>query len=324
MNSFVMLIEPEGSIGYDKYIRESAREDKVFYISRINGVFNKLWKIHFSGRLNQKKELPFKRVWFKRMLKGIDVDCSDMTYFIFFEEWLPSYSSMFLKYLTKKYPNSKKCLVLTNPIESEYYRKLLSVKDQYDMIVTFLKDDADKYGMEYYQYGFAFAIPNALEKTEITSDVLFVGNAKGRHERILNIYENLKQKGYLCDFNIVGVAPQDQKYAGEITYNNRISYDEVIKKVKRTRCILEVVYNNYNYCSLRTLEAALCHKKLITTNRRITELPIYSREYISIIDEDNDVDSAFIDKDIDLSVYPDKDFCSFSSFRDFITSSEKE
>lgn len=318
MKRFCIFID-DNKFGYNRYIKMSA--DNAVCVNSFEGVVKKVFELHFSWKLNAKRELPFKSLWYRKMLKNILVDRKSPFIFVFFESYLPSYSSGFLRYLKEMYPNSKNVFVAMNPITAYTYTKLSFVKAYYDIVVTFVKEDADKYGYSYYPYAYPYYIPFEKEIGESNIDVLFVGADKGRLEKLITIYEYLTSKGYNCEFYISGVSDQEQKYRDMIHYNTYLAYDEVINKVRQSKCILEIIQGDYNYCSLRMLEAMLCHKKLLTTNKRATELSVYDPRYIQILDDNKPIELTFIDEKISDDVFPKNDFCSFASFETFIDKS---
>ncbi len=322
MKKYVLMIEDNNpSYAYNKNIILSTQEEGVYCVNQFSGWKLKLFYALFSWKLNKRIEIPLKRFIFKSLLKDKGLDKKDDIWFIFFESYLPAYSNKYLQYLKKKYVNAKLCLVLNNPLTSHVLKKVNYIKRQYDKIATFLKEDADKYGMAYYPYGYPFYIEDDKDKKEEKSDVFFVGTDKGRLPYLINLFEKFSENGLKSDFIITGTTEENQKYKDEILYNCRIPYEEVIERVKASRCILEILQENANYCSLRYLEALLCRKKLITTNKRVKELPEYDERYIYLVDDICDISNInidFIKKDVDEGIFPNKDFCSFKAFEDFL------
>ena len=75
------------------------------------------------------------------------------------------------------------------------------------------------------------------------SDVFFIGANKGRYKHLLLIYDKLSNAGLKCDFFICDVAKKEQIKKDGIVYNKRITYDEVLKHIKASKCVLEVLQN---------------------------------------------------------------------------------
>ena len=119
---------------------------------------------------------------------------------------------------------------------------------------------------------------------------------------LLSIYDKLSNAGLKCDFFICGVEKKDQIFREGIVYNKRISYDEVLKHVKASKCVLEVLQNGNNYVSIRTNEAIQYNKKLLTTNSEIINTSFYNKELVQIFSGDN-IDTNFFVKEVASDVY---------------------
>lgn len=319
MKKFVLMLDWSKKTDYYKCIALSIQDvQNAFLANRIKGMQKLFFCAHFSYRLNKRKELPFKKIWYRKLLNNLTIAQNDEIYFVLFESYLPTYSNYFLIGLRQYYPNAKMCLVLSNPVSAYTYEKISNVRRHYDVIITYLESDANKYNFVYYPYAYPFRIPQKTPDNLLISDILFVGANKGRLSQLLSLYELFERHGYKCRFFITGVTKKEQIHKKNITYNKRLSYDDVLDEVRNTKCVLEVLQNGYNYCSLRTLEAILCQKKLITTNKDIKKLSVYNSRYVQVIESFDEIDMNFINEQIEESIYPTKDFCSFEIFQEFI------
>ena len=188
--------------------------------------------LHNARPLNKKKELPFKTVWFKRALKGVELQREDNVY-----------SREFLQYLRRNYPKAKICFVYLNPVTKLAYEKVQKISDCLNAVITFSEKDADRYNLFLCQNQ-PYKVPIYKDESIPKSDVFFIGADKGRLEKLIAIYERLRGAGLKCDFHIVGVPEEKQKYSDDIVYNKRIPYSEVLARVYATQCVLEVLQNN--------------------------------------------------------------------------------
>lgn len=165
-----------------------------------------------------------------------------------------------------------------------------------DIALSFDHADAEKYGMDYYPL--VYSPCDMGEDDSIPeSDVYFVGKAKDRLPAILAAYEKLRDAGLRCDFYLTGVAPEDQKYADEITYGTQMSYKENLRHVKKTRCLLEIMQGGGHGYTLRACEAIMYDKKMLTNNPEIEHAPFYKPELISVFRDARDIDTEFVKRE---------------------------
>lgn len=315
MSKLYFFIEPTG---YNKYIAAAAdgmENAKVFggFKSNLEG---KLFKWHNAWSMNKRFELPFKTYWCEQLCKAIPDDCD---YIIMAESFHLSYSEKFLAYLRKQFRDTKICFLFSNPVGDYNLAKVKRFSRRYDAIITFAKDDADRYGFLYCDV-IPMRLPEREPNIPVENDVFFVGANKGRLSRILHIYRTLTSKGLKCKFYIVGVPKDEQIPDDGIIYNERISYEEVLKHVQSSRCVLEVLQNGCNYVSMKTCEAIHYHKKLLTTNANAAQSSLYNQQYIQIINNIDDIDASFVLKDVPDEVFESADlvetFGPFISYLD--------
>lgn len=298
MSKLYFFIEPKG---YNKYIASAAEgmsDTKVFGGFK-RSLEEKLFKWHNAWPLNNRFELPLKMYWFKSLCRDIPNDCD---YILMAESFHLSYSGKFLSYLRNRFSNAKVCFLFSNPVGDYNLAKVKRFSAYYDTIITFAKEDADRYGFKYCDV-IPMRLPERESDIPIENDVFFVGANKGRLKIILSMYDTLTTQGLKCKFYIVGVPKDEQVPYDGIIYNERISYEEVLKHVQASRCVLEILQKGCNYVSMKTCEAIHYHKKLLTTNMYADRSKLYNEQYIRIVKDLKDVEKEFILRDI-----PDETF----------------
>ncbi len=177
-----------------------------------------------------------------------------------------------------------------NEINKRYHSLIFNY---YDKVVTFDKNDADKYGWIF--YGRVFS-KNYIE-TNINDpiyDVFYAGSNSGRLETIHNIYCYLRNQGFRCLFFIMDVDKKDQLQTPDIIYNQKLSYKQILEYDGKSKCILEVVRRGQSGCTLRMAESILLNKKLITNNENARFEPDYSQERVLIFKSLKDISYEFI------------------------------
>lgn len=313
MSKFVLMT---GEDEYEKYIINSAKNDSnvVGRKQLRTNVQKKLFRLHNAWPANKTCEIPLKSIWYSLILDESDLNIRERMYFIFYESFHFSFSGKYLSYLKNKYTNSVFCFVFYNPANNYNLSKLEKVRKYYDEIVTFFEDDAKRYGFLKPDY-FPYQLPVDTTRLGEKSDVFFIGSDKGRLPKLIRVYEKLKAQGLQGLFYIVGVPEEKQKYKEEIRYNQEISYEEVLEKVKATRCVLEVLQDENMYSSIREFEAFQYKKKLLTTNKRIVQEPFYNPSIIRFIEDETIVDKDFVLSEAHDEDFPDSYYWSFASFR---------
>ena len=312
MEKFVVLVNNDG---YRKYTRNAAIIGGAYVPAFKNRLIKRAFEIHNSERMNRLVELPFKWIWYKVCMGG-KYSKQDELYLVCYESFHMSYSRKFLKYVKRTYKKCKTVFLFSNPVCEYNMRRLMRIRDLYDEVFTFNREDAVNNGFIYCkEEGFVLPVLGPIEK--LTSDVFFVGSDKGRLGLLHSIYEYLSKNGVLCNFYIVGVPKEKQIYKG-IKYNQTISYEEVLENVKGSRCILEVLQNNQCYMSLRTAEAIQYHKKLLTTNLEIVDSDVYNPNIIQTVNKAEDIDVNFIKREISADLYKDLNIGDFEKFKEFV------
>ncbi len=262
----------------------------------------KIHILHNCRPLNQFGELPLKGGWFKRALRGMDLQREDRIYFLLYESFHLSYSRHFIRFLKKEYPNCKICFMFLNPVIELIWNKIQKEKDLLDAIITFNKKDAEEYHFLFCEKQ-PYKLPICIDPNIPKSDVFFIGADKGRLSKLLAIYEKLSDSGLRCDFHIVGVPKEKQKYADNIVYNHKILYTEVLSRVYATKCVLEVLQNNENYTSIRTLEAIQYHRKLLTESSSVKRFLFYDPEIIQVFNTPESINVEFVTKPVEDTLF---------------------
>lgn len=298
MSKLFYFIEPTG---YNKYIAAAANgSDNAIVFSGFGSKSEETFcKWHNAWPLNKHIELPFKGYWGRKYMSLIPSDCD---YILMAESFHLSYSKSFIQYLRRSLPQVKLCFVFSNPVGSYNFLKVRAIRNCYDLIITFAKDDAENNGFKHCNV-LPFKLPKIEKGVDLESDIFYVGKEKGRLDQLISVYEKAAILGLKCKFYITEVPEEKQKYANNIIYNHPIEYNEVLYHVQRSKCVLELLQDGCNYISIKTVEALHYHKKLLTNNMSIVDSDIYNDKYIRVIRSINDIDRSFITDEI-----PDEDY----------------
>lgn len=262
--------------------------DKV--IRSENKILNLLHHIHFSFRLNESFQLPFQRIWQKAYsLTNIKLE-SDKKYCVIYTDISAARTDVeYLKKIKEK-ENVELILVMVNTMARR--EKILKNRFRYfKHIFTFDKNDADAYKFIYHPANYSAVFTKKYAK--ISKDVFFVGVSKGRLEKIQGVYRKLKASGAHAEFYISGVRKAEQENI-DIHYNEWLTYQEVLRHIEETNCIVEIMDDAQTGITLRTMEAICYNKRLLTNNPMIKELEFYKSGFIQYFDNIEDIDVAFV------------------------------
>lgn len=181
------------------------------------------------------------------------------------------YNSTVAKYIKRKNPNIKIIFWYWNSI-LEYNNEIIKSKFV-DEIWTYNKFDAEKFNIKYNPQ-FYLKTKEFDQDEEYKSDIIFMGRNKGRSEKLGELKEKLELNKLKCDFNI-------------IDKNNYMKYDDYLKKVNESKCILDFSFTEPCGLSLRPLESLFFEKKLITNNKDIVNYDFYNPNNIFVLGIDN-------------------------------------
>ena len=181
-------------------------------------------------------------------------------------------------YLKRKYPNLRLIYWFWNHI---YDINLLNnlnpdiEKWSYDPI------DCQKYGLKYnsqfYFNDFSVDYPYSLPKW----DFLFVGAEKGRGHYIKECRDLITKYKFSYNFIVSGNSRKER-------IKNWIPYNDLVKLIYQSRCIVDIVPAAQNGLTLRPLEAVFHNKKLITNFVAIENMDFYNPSNIFIIGKDSE------------------------------------
>lgn len=276
-----------------------------------------LFRLHWTPKINKYMRIPFKSVWNSGYYKD-DFKNKNSICFVFFYPWCVYQKYGLLKYLRKKYPNSKMVCFFQDLIDLQSNLDINKVKAAFDLVLSFDHAESKKYRLLYHQLVFScFPVEKSLSISY--SDIYFLGKAKNRLDEIIKTYKYLKAQNLRCDFYLVGVELDKQVYYDEIHYINGMPYIENLQHIISSRCLLEIMqHGGYGYTQ-RMCEAIAYDKKILTNNVEVKNAPFYNEKYVSVFKNEKDIDVSFlIDKFNDKANYNYKEKISPKELLSFI------
>ena len=158
---------------------------------------------------------------------------------------------------------------------------LLYVKVKKIQVWTFDRNDAEKYGFNYFEQVHSEKL--IREGGTGGHGAFFSGVDKGRLHKITEIRNTLFEQGIEANFHIV--ADKGKEYSDrESAYLTKayIEFDEYLDALKNAEIVVDVNQADQSGITLRVIEAFFLNKKLITTNQNIKKANFYRAENVYI------------------------------------------
>lgn len=285
---------------------------KAFCPSRI---LRGLYALHSNRYLNWRFKLPFLNFWHKYGFRDTFGDDRPKC-FVFLMRWLKSENEYLFAEIKRSFPACKIVVYLEDLVKTGRSSLNFTIAEKYaDLVISYDRGDAETYGYLYYPT--FLSRPNLRRDDTIAeSDICFCGAAKERYKEIVTAYDRLTELGYRCDFSVSRLSPGMPRYQGIRYIKRLIPYGEYLQHVIKSKCILELMQNDATGYTLRTWEAILFDKILLTNNKAILSAPFFNpRQFIYFSDVEQLKDGLF-QKECPRNSYVDN--LSPKLFLDFI------
>ena len=270
-NKYLVLFNARWDI--DRYFIENVNTDEV-KVASIYKLYKKDFKYKIAVLWLEKFKLPFQSLWYEDWKKAIE------NYDTIIVNAL-NLSWQILSYIKKKNPNVRLIVWYWDTVNEknrlpEKYKAICEVW-------SFDERDCDKYGMH---KNVQFYYPMNVESKEAFYDAMFVGQDKGRTQRLSEICDLLQKSG-LTVYTYVQYNRKEKRYLGKEILKP-IKYTEIIKLIDQSRCIIDIPKAGQTGMTMRVLESLFYAKKLITTDKNISKAEFYNPANIFIWDEPNE------------------------------------
>lgn len=275
-------------------------------------ILSLLLKVHYSEKIRKYVNLPFKGIWFKLFSNNISDDPNKNLVIVVYDRNRLGNNADFLRCLRTRYKRISLVYMFTNVVrisgamENGFVEKL---SDFYDIVYAFDPKDSTKYGFQYSPLLYSYC--DNIKITNNKHDIFYVGRAKDRLTSLLKVFQRFNQLNQKTVFYIFGVESNKQFYKDKIIYNKMLSYRQCLEYIKNSSCLLDIIQgDSYGY-TIKTCEAIYYDKLLITTNQEIKKAPFYKKDYILVINDENDIKEDFLKKDTTV-LYSEEDKAYFS------------
>lgn len=272
---------------YQYMYQEILCKDNVKYYKGIDEMLTSTEKKLYATKL------PIKKRIFSKALKRISFNNENPICFIYFSRFLHTIKEGIVESGRSIFPNSKHVHFFTDAknITEENLQLLRSCMDS---IGVYDPSIADMFNLEFWPN--SFPTLKVSTNDDILYDLCFVGNGFDRTEKIEKISEECIRKGLKIAIYLYNVNAK-KRIDGIHYIDNMIPYKDVIEIVKKSRCVLELESKNKkNACSMRTIEAIVLNKKILTDNINIFNMPCCNenKDNISLFNDITQIDWKFL------------------------------
>lgn len=266
-----------------------------------NKLTDRLFRLHWSKKINSKIQLPFKSLWFSRMCRQ-DFDNSDPICYVFLGGKYICEDERLLRYI-KKQNSRNKCIISCFDLIAKKHWDMEKVKKCCDYVMTYDAGEAEKYGILFFDdlaYG---EIMDVTTPDTFENDVYFLGFAKDRLADIHKVHTKLSRAGLKCKFIVCGTKPEDRMEGEGLVYQEPISYRENLRNVLCSKCILELLQGGSEAPTLRMKEAQVYKRKLLSNNAKLPEQAYFDRENMRVFEDAGQIDLDFIRSPMDYGSF---------------------
>lgn len=265
-----------------------------------NELGKKLKKIALSYRVN--KIVPADYFGYWANLDHYDYRPGDVYHMILPSSSIAYLSLHYLEGFLKRHTNVRLYALLTDSMHAESPHMELVRKKLFSpvwtKVLTYDRYDAKEFGFEWIGYTYYSSFDFA-EADGQASDLYYIGFDKGgRTDMVLSLYDEGRRNDVSCRFDVL--SSRAERIGDLPCMKKRISYPQVVSRVKSTNCILEVLQQNQQEQSLRYLEAVVYNKKLLSNNPHLSELPCYDERYMRYFGSADEIDWDWVREKADI------------------------
>ena len=196
------------------------------------------------------------------------------------------------------FPNAKLILYLDDSVQNLFH--INRTFPLYDRVITFDREDAKKYNIEFRPLFFSEAYDkDSISDVEIKYDVCFIGTCHSDRLKVINeviakndiknifLYCYLPSSFMYYYYKLT--LPSFKKTNKSFFKYKSIPSSKVVEKMIQSRAILDIQHPKQTGLTMRTIETVGLKKKLITTNEDIRKYDIYNEGNVLVIDRNNPI-----------------------------------
>lgn len=260
----------------------------IIFKNPSNKIMKYVKKIHTNALLNKFICVPYRDFWFDYNEINRKVAENDIVLINSSAMVMPS--SDFWKKIQVDNSSVKFVLLLVDSMNVsgghmvETRRRLKEIK--WDNILSYDLEDCKKYGYTYIEFNYYSEYK--IHKEDVKNDLYYIASVKNGRKEILQSIWDLAQKNnakYLCKIYSIW-----RKVTYGMCIRKPLPYERVLQDIAASNCLLEILQTGQKSQSLRSLEAVIYNKKLLTNNVAVKNLPFYDSKYMKVFKDTTDID----------------------------------
>lgn len=244
-------------------------------------------------KLHEHTPIPFKEYWYgewKKDIKNYDV-------FIIFDGLR---GKDVIEYIKKVNPSARIIIYYVNKFRKGARNDPRNFRNLPCELWSFDKNDCEREILKHNPFCYddiLFAEKNKRafydkEADEIIYDAFFIGVDKNRLTKLVELKHLLEKYNYKTKVILKKAKNHLYKNLSQeeesILTEQYISYEDVIKLIRQSQCIIEIEDEGQNGLTLRSMESIFFNKKLITDNLDILNYDLYKQENIFLLGYDEE------------------------------------
>lgn len=287
---------------------EEAFQSEDYDVSEVDrfttssGLLDTLRRIHFSERINRHIWLPGKGIWNGfYALESYPFNPDERYWLIFLNGTLRLYYSKdYLMRLRGRHENVKLALVMYDSSSNSSTRRAFDMAPLFDAVLSFDEGDCERYGFQHFYSTLSF--PSFVRQDEkLQSGAFFVGTADNRLPLMLSSFEKLSSVVNNPLFVLASKSLECEGLPKGVQISRKgIPYRAALSYSYNTDLVVEIVKPGQSGVTLRTCEAILFNKKLLTNNASLRDMPFFDSRYMSVFESAEDIDLGFVCKPMDV------------------------
>lgn len=292
--NFVIYTDGFNALG-DIFFKEVANDKNVIIINKSkigkNSFLNKLFKFHFSFLINNRINLPFKKIWFPILNPSFHNE--NPTVYVFLSSW---YYPEYFNFLKKQDSRNKIAYYFGDTVLSKSKNiknfSMNFLKNELDYIGSYNMEDVNQFQLDYLPMCYSKIDDFTLLPKTDSYEIIFIGASRNRMDLIVEAYEQVVKSGASYFFYVVN-SNGENVYFNDTNFvltNTIMEYEVYLSYIKNSKVVLEIVDKDTSGGTLRFWDAVMYDKALVTNNREVIQLPFYQTGNIVYTESFREVD----------------------------------